>query len=190
MLAKTSDRLWIWFERSDRDKAILGARLLFGSLMEADARALMLLRQIVRTIDLNGRELSRHAGLTTPQLILLQTIAAQGPLAVGAIARAMNLSQATVTNIIDRLEAKQLVSRQRSVNDKRKVLVSLTVSGEQAVASCPTPLQQQFVAAFNQLQGWEQSQIIATLERVSSLLGGSAIDAAPLLTLGAIDHSD
>lgn len=150
----------------------------------------MLLRQIVRTIDLDGRELSRHSGMTTPQLILLQTVANQGPSPVGRIAKAMNLTQATVTNIIDRLELKALVVRTRCQSDKRKVLISLTADGEQALARCPTPLQQQFIAAFEQLQGWEQSQMVATLERVSSLLGGSGLDAAPLLTLGAIDRSE
>ncbi len=35
-------------------------------------------------------------------------------MAAGAIARAMNLSQTTVANIIDRLEDKALVVRQRS----------------------------------------------------------------------------
>ena len=158
--------------------------------MNNHERVLILLRQIVRTIDLDGRELSRHSGMTTPQLILLQTVEAQGPSPVGSIAKAMNLTQATVTNIIDRLELKTLVVRTRSQSDKRKVLISLTTAGEQALASCPTPLQQQFTLAFNQLQGWEQSQIVATLERVSSLLGGSGLDAAPLLTLGAIDRNE
>ena len=158
--------------------------------MNNHERVLILLRQIVRTIDLDGRELSRHSGMTTPQLILLQTVESQGPSPVGSIAKAMNLTQATVTNIIDRLEIKALVVRTRSQSDKRKVLISLTTAGEQALASCPTPLQQQFTLAFNQLQGWEQSQIVATLERVSSLLGGSGLDAAPLLTLGAIDRSE
>lgn len=109
---------------------------------------------------------------------------------MGNIAKAMNLTQATVTNIIDRLENKHLVMRTRSLKDKRNVLISLTDQGSQALASSPTPLQQQFITAFEQLQSWEQSQIIATLERVSNLLGGSGIDAAPLLTLGAIDRNE
>lgn len=158
--------------------------------MNHHERALVLLRQIVRTIDLDGRELSRHSGMTTPQLILLQTVASQGASPVGNIAKAMNLTQATVTNIIDRLENKHLVMRTRSLKDKRNVLISLTDQGSQALASSPTPLQQQFITAFEQLQSWEQSQIIATLERVSNLLGGSGIDAAPLLTLGAIDRNE
>lgn len=158
--------------------------------MENDERALTLLRQIVRAIDLHAREVSRFTGLTTPQLMVLQTVFTNGPLPVGNIAKAMNLTQATVTTIVDRLEIKGLVQRTRSQTDKRKVLLSLTDAGLQALASSPSPLQQQFVASFNQLKGWEQTQIVATLERVSELLGGSNIDAAPLLTVGAIDRHD
>lgn len=158
--------------------------------MRYDDQALMLLRQIVRTIDLNAKELSRHSGLTTPQLILLQTISSAGALPVGKIARAMNLTQATVTTIVDRLEGRGLVQRERGTHDKRQVLVSMTNAGGEALANSPTALQEQFVTRFTQLQSWEQSQIVAALERVSSLLGGSNIDAAPLLTVGAIDRAD
>jgi len=46
-----------------------------------------------------------------------------GPLSAGEIARASGLATASVTDLIDRLEAKGFVRRARDENDRRKVVV-------------------------------------------------------------------
>ena len=58
------------------------------------------LRGIIRTIDLNERDLSRACGLTLPQLLTLQTLQAEQPMSTGVLAQRMNLAQATSYNFV------------------------------------------------------------------------------------------
>lgn len=97
------------------------------------------LRGIIRTIDLNERDLSRACGLTLPQLLTLQTLQAEQPMSTGVLAQRMDLAQATVTSILDRLESRGLVIRLRGTDDKRKVWVKLTDQGRLAWYRHRTP---------------------------------------------------
>lgn len=126
---------------------------------------LVALRRVIRATDLHSRELVRSSGLTAPQLLLLQTVKAKGEATVGELAQEMSLSQATVTSILDRMEARKLVSRKKSTADRRKVHVTLTTLGKTTIRNAPVPLQESFVEQFRQLQDWEQHMIIAALQR-------------------------
>src|SRR5690606_14308173 len=82
--------------------------------------ALIAIRRIVRAAEFAARDLSRTAGLTASQMVVMQFIAREGELGAGAIADAARLSQATVTALLDRLEERGLVARRRSVEDRRR----------------------------------------------------------------------
>lgn len=151
------------------------------SLMETYDQVLVSLRQIIRAIDLHSKKLERESGLTGPQLLIMQLIGTQGEVTSGVIAREVSLSQATVTSILDRLERKGMLKRERSAHDKRKVLVSLTEEGGEALEKAPTLMQESFIRAFNQLEDWEQSLILSSLQRVSDMMNATDLDAAPLL---------
>jgi DNA-binding MarR family transcriptional regulator len=150
-------------------------------LMETYDQVLVSLRQIIRAIDLHSKCLERKSGLTGPQLLVMQLIGSSGEITAGVIARKVSLSQATVTSIIDRLERKGLLRRERSTDDKRKVMVSLTEQGGKALEKAPTLMQESFINAFNCLEDGEQALILSSLQRVASMMNASDLDAAPLL---------
>jgi DNA-binding MarR family transcriptional regulator len=52
--------------------------------------------------------------------------AKHGPLTAGALADALGLSRTATTAVIDRLEARRYVRRERNRADRREVLVTLT----------------------------------------------------------------
>lgn len=151
---------------------------------------LVALRRIIRATDLHSKRLSKTTGLTGPQLLILQSIRRSGPIAIGAVARNVNLSQATVTTILDRLEKRGLVSRLRSEEDKRRVNVSLTRQGRRVIDGSPTPLQANFVERFKALEDWERGLIISALQRVARMMDAEDIDASPYLDIGAIDRNE
>lgn len=152
-----------------------------ASLMETYDQVLVSLRQIIRAIDLHSKKLERDSGLTGPQLLVMQLISTHGEITSGVIAREVSLSQATVTSILDRLERKGMLKRERSTTDKRKVIVSLTEEGVIALEKAPTLMQESFIRSFNQLEDWEQSLILSSLQRVSDMMNATDLDAAPLL---------
>src|SRR5690606_26078635 len=108
----------------------------------------------------------------------------------GQLAKEISLSQATITTILDRLESRALVKRERSASDKRKVYVHLTEQGRAVLAQAPTPLQAHFIEQFSQLQLWEQTAIISSLQRVAQMMDAENIDASPVLDVGVLDRSE
>jgi len=149
---------------------------------------LMALRRVIRATDLHSKHLSKTAGLTAPQLMILQTLAREGRCTVGEVARAISLGQATVTTIITRLENRGYVLREKSEMDRRKVHVSLTGPGKKILASAPTPLQEKFVHKFAALEEWEKSMILTSLQRVAQMMDAGGIDASPILDVGDLDR--
>ncbi|MEZ5506760.1 MAG: MarR family transcriptional regulator [Gammaproteobacteria bacterium] len=161
--------------------------LAFNDMNNIEA-VLVALRRVIRATDLHSKRLSKVAGLTAPQLLILQTLRNKGDLPAGEIANDISLSQATVTTIMDRLESRNLITRQRSDPDKRKVIASITPAGLEILSHAPMPLQEHFVRKFSSLQEWEQTAIISSLQRVASMMDAENIDASPVLDVGALDR--
>jgi DNA-binding MarR family transcriptional regulator/GNAT superfamily N-acetyltransferase len=142
---------------------------------------LIALRRIVRSIDLHSKKLAQSHGLTIPQVVLLREIQQRGRLSLSDLARSSILSNATVTGIIDRLEAKKLVKRIRSETDRRQVFVEIMPDGIEILAKMPPILQENFVQKLKELEKWEQTQILSSLERVAALMNAEEIEASPIL---------
>ncbi|WOX07302.1 MarR family winged helix-turn-helix transcriptional regulator [Microbulbifer pacificus] len=158
--------------------------------MDKIEEVLITLRRLIRATDLHSRQLVKTAGLTAPQLLLMQAIREHGQVTIGALAKEISLSQATVTTILDRLEKRGLVYRERSEEDKRKVHAYLTEKGMENIRDAPTPLQDHFVKQFRDLREWEQSMIISSLQRVALMMDAEHIDASPVLDVGDLDRKD
>ncbi|WJG10712.1 MarR family transcriptional regulator [Aliiglaciecola sp. LCG003] len=158
--------------------------------MQKYEELLVSLRRVIRAIDLYSKKLSKETGLTSPQLIVMREISAYDGIAVKDIASSINLSSATVTNILDRLESRSYVVRERSTQDKRKVGLHLTDLGFEAIKDAPKPLQDHFVQRFEQLEEWEQSQMLSTMQRIAKMMDADEIDAAPLLQVGIIQQQN
>lgn len=72
-------------------------------------------------------------GVTPPQFFVLKTLVEHGGACpIGQIAQAHHLTNATMTGLVKRLEALDppLVMRERSPDDARSVIVTLTPEGE------------------------------------------------------------
>ena len=147
------------------------------------------LRRIIRAIDLHSRTLVQRYGLTGPQLVVLKELAESSPRTVSELAHAVNLSQATLTGILDRLDRKGLVGRVRSTEDRRKVIVSSTGAAETLIAQAPPLLQEHFTHAFSGLPEWEQNQILSSLQRIVALMEAESVEAGPILSTGPLDAS-
>ena len=149
---------------------------------------LVALRRVIRATDLHSKHLAKTTGLTAPQMLILQSIRNMGQVTIGEIATEVSLSQATVTTILDRLEKRELVYRERSLTDKRKVHAHLTKFADEMLLDAPIPLQDQLARQFGNLKEWEQTMLISSLQRVAQMMDAHEIDAAPVLDLGKLDR--
>jgi DNA-binding MarR family transcriptional regulator len=150
--------------------------------------ALVALRRIVRVTEFNARTLANQSDLTASQLLVMQHVAQSGKALPSAIAKAIDLKQATVTVLVNKLEDAGLVTRRRDTEDRRRVWIEMTNSGQAALDRSPDLLQNRFERGFENLEEWEQAMIIAMLERVASLLDAEEIEAAPVLDVGDLDR--
>jgi len=101
-----------------------------------------LITQLVDELSGTGtKEALRHmrqwpgGRLSLVHLNVLMTLEAEGPLPMGALAEAMDVSQASVTGIVDRMEQRDLVERQRGDEDRRVVRVALTGEGHRLIGT-------------------------------------------------------
>ncbi|ARP39715.1 MarR family winged helix-turn-helix transcriptional regulator [Vibrio sp. 10N.222.51.C8] len=154
--------------------------------MDKHDEILVAIRQIIRAIDLHSKKLSKEYGLTGPQLILMRAIQEMGNVTIKELSNQTNVSQATTTTIIDRLELNGYVQRVRSSSDRRKVHANLTEKGQELLNNAPPPLQDNFVKKFQNLETWEQSLLLSSMQRVSAMMNAEDIDAAPVLQLEGI----
>ena len=154
--------------------------------MEKHEEVLVALRRVMRAVDIHSRRLERELGLSGPQLVVLSTLDTLGEVPMGRLARAIHISQATATSLVDRLQSKGLAARTRSAEDGRRVLVRLTPAGRRLLSRAPPPLQEDFVQRFRELADWEQNQILSSLQRLAQMMDAEGLDAAPMLVVTAL----
>ena len=143
------------------------------------------LRRVIRAVDLHSRNLAASHGLTGPQALLLKALQ-HGRLSAGELASRVSLSQGTVTDILNRLEKRGTIMRLRDASDGRRVLVELTPKGLALMKESPPLLQERFIRRFSRLEEWEQTQLLASLQRIASMMDADDIDASPVLSSGSM----
>ncbi len=154
-----------------------------------DLRILRSLRRIIHSVDLYSKQLAATNQITAPQLICLLHVVNNGPVSATTIGREVHLSPSTVVGILDRLEEKGLVERQRSREDRRIVRVTATREGVELSRKAPSPLQQTLANTLNALPELEQATIALSLERIVSLMEAPEVDAAPILATGPLNSA-
>ncbi|MFP4180829.1 MAG: MarR family winged helix-turn-helix transcriptional regulator [Spirochaetaceae bacterium] len=140
---------------------------------------LVTLRQIIRATDMHSKQLVKKYGLTGPQLMVLKEIMADEDINIGRVAKKVSLSQATVTNIIDRLETRGMVTRERSHRDKRRVIVRVTEKTEKLLENNPSVLQEEFLHNFRALEDWEKNLILSSIQRIARMMNAEDIELTP-----------
>jgi DNA-binding MarR family transcriptional regulator len=159
-----------------------------GTSLSTEDQIVAAIRRIMRAVDLHSRHLAEEYGLTGPQLATLKAAARLGEASsAGALARAVHLSGPTVTGILDRLAKRGLVERTRNGQDRRSVTITITQRGEGVLATAPSLLQDRFRGELARVEEWEQTMILAMLQRIAAMMDAESLDASPVLVPGPLD---
>ncbi|CRK50681.1 Organic hydroperoxide resistance transcriptional regulator [Rhodococcus sp. RD6.2] len=75
------------------------------------------------------RPLLEPMGLTHPQYLVMLALWGEAPMSVKAIGAALQLDSPTLSPLLKRLEASGLITRTRSAEDERALVVDLTDTG-------------------------------------------------------------
>ena len=118
---------------------------------------------------LRGRETHRPGELSFAQYTLLFKLADGGALPAGELALAADLSPATVTQMLDGLEAAALVERTRSEDDRRVVLTRLTEHGSALLAARRAQLEPLWRHALEKVSVADLLTAAAVLDRLQGM---------------------
>jgi MarR family 2-MHQ and catechol resistance regulon transcriptional repressor len=99
------------------------------------------------------------AGLTISQFGVMEALYHLGPLSQSEIAKKILKSTGNITMVIDNLEKRGLVKRERDQEDRRYYSIHLTPAGKKAIASIFPPHAGRIVKEMNILSGAEQETL-------------------------------
>jgi DNA-binding MarR family transcriptional regulator len=110
------------------------------------------LRVVFRSVQEHSRWVEKQCGVSAAQLWAMWELAASPGMRVSEVSKALSIHQSTASNMLDKLENKGMVRRERRGPDHRVVRLYLTERGEQLVASAPRPAQGALTSALYKLE--------------------------------------
>lgn len=134
------------------------------------------LRRIFRAIQDYSQDVSGSFGITGPQLWALKTISECESLSLGELSRKMYLHPSTVTGVVDRLEAKGFVSRDRDREDRRVVKVCLTPDGKELAKKAPNPVQGKMIYGLRNLGSEELHVIYRSVKKLAEIVEAENVE--------------
>lgn len=129
------------------------------------------IRRVFQAVNERSKLAEKETGITGPQLWAIKTIAQCGSVKGAELARRMYLHPTTVVGILDRLEARGLVTRTRSTVDRRIVEVALTEQGRELVDHSPDVAQGLLVKGLEALTPEKLLRISDSLDELVGILG-------------------
>ncbi|MET3131004.1 MarR family 2-MHQ and catechol resistance regulon transcriptional repressor [Oxalobacteraceae bacterium GrIS 1.11] len=97
-------------------------------------KSIRLLAECLQGFERMSGERVRRFGLTHAQFDIIATLGNTPGMSYKQLGQKTLITKGTLTGVIDRLEQKGLVERERSVDDKRSYFVRLSGRGEQVFA--------------------------------------------------------
>jgi DNA-binding MarR family transcriptional regulator len=151
-----------------------------------DFRILNAIRQIIRAVDIDSRKLAAQHQVTGPQLMCLLAVVDNGAITSTDVAARVHLDTSTLVGVLDRLEKKGLIRRERSLEDRREVHLTATEAGRKLAAKTPYPMQHTLGEKLKGISASEREQIARGLERLVSLIGADKLDGGPILEITSV----
>lgn len=141
-----------------------------------------LMRRVVTLVSGEIERRMEPLGLTDAQWKPLLRLFAYGDSTVAALARGCHLDAGAMTRLLDRLEAKNLCRRIRSVEDRRVVNLELTDEGREAARKIPdliAEVQAVTAAGFSQQEFDQLKDYMNRMLVNVSPFGGDADSVSP-----------
>ncbi|WP_243373709.1 MarR family transcriptional regulator [Geotalea sp. SG265] len=114
------------------------------------------------------------ADLTISQFGVLEALYHKGPLCQRDLAAKILKSTGNITMVIDNLEKRHLVRRERDTEDRRYLTVHLTDGGEKLIAQVFTAVEAAIVKEMSELTEKEQEQLGVLCKKLGLKEGASS----------------
>lgn len=130
------------------------------------------LRVVFRAVQAHSKTVEHQCGLSGAKLWMMWELFANPGLKVSELARVLTIHPSTCSNMLDQLEDKDLVRRDRSKIDHRAVHLYLTEEGTQLLAKAPRPAQGTLSEALERLGDDNLDHLEDSLEKLIESMQG------------------
>ncbi|MEO8201656.1 MAG: MarR family transcriptional regulator [Gemmatimonadota bacterium] len=135
------------------------------------------LRRVVKALEAYSREVELTFGVTGPQLWALKTLERSGPLPVTRLAEELAVHQTSASLLVSRLEHRGLLRRERSGQDRRVVLLSLTLRGKAIASRAPEAAQGRLMHGLLAMPGRDVRRIRSAVDQIVAAMEVEDIEA-------------
>lgn len=143
----------------------------WAAVMAFEMPLFLALRRLQQAGEVHAKRLARFGGLTPMQLMILQVLASEARLTASALSGRVSLTAATLSGMLDRLEERGLLQRQRDDRDRRRQWLLITAAGRELIRQAPSLMPPEFTRRFAALAEWERHALMAVLLRAAELCG-------------------
>ena len=144
-----------------------------GDEVLLDDRLCLALYAASRAMTARYRPILSRLSLTYPQYLVMVFLWELGPATLGDIGERLHLESSTLSPMVKRLEALDLVTRKRNPEDERSVTVDLTAKGS-ALKSRAVEIPAEISKAVG-LSDSEQGQLVIELRALANELNASLL---------------
>ena len=134
------------------------------SKFESIFQIINLNKNVNRSLKHKFHHLIQDSELTFPQLSVISMLEKYGEQKVSELSEKMGLSDSTVSGILDRLEQKGIIKRERTKDDRRVVKISLTGKSKKFCNDFRQKKEEFFTQLLKRLSDQEIKDIIKGLE--------------------------
>ncbi|MEO7760476.1 MAG: MarR family transcriptional regulator [Casimicrobiaceae bacterium] len=128
-------------------------------------------RELFRVSQQHFQRIEADCGISGAQLWALTELGARPGLKVSEVAHALSIHLSTASNLLDKLEARKLIRRERGTTDQRVVKVFPTAEGKKVMKSAPRPAEGVIPAALSKMPDDVLRRVHHDLELLLKLAG-------------------
>ena len=125
-----------------------------------------LMGKLHRSLRRNYDRQLKSFSLTPCQFEVLMTLWREDGIVLGELGRRVSRDGPTITGVVDRMEKKMLLKRQRDSHDRRVVKVNLTAKGKNMKQQLSTTKKQVFEKITHNLSLREINNLVTLLEKM------------------------
>lgn len=151
-------------------------------------KSVRLLAECLQGFERFSGESVRQSGLTHAQFDIIATLGNTAGMTYKQLGERTLITKGTLTGVIERLEQKGLVARQRSGDDKRSFFVSLTDSGEALFEQVFPTVVAHGKQLFASCSDAEFDAIDSALSRLKQMITDAGASATPSTPTTKEDH--
>ena len=109
------------------------------------------LRILFKAVQAHSKKVEKACGLSSAKLWMLHEISMTPGIRVSQLAKALSIHPSTCSNMLDKIESLQLITRDRSKSDQRTVHLYVTEKGRELLSKAPSPPQGQLSSTLQKL---------------------------------------